>query len=139
MDSPLFTPSETYLTAPEIDETRLERPNRVVLGELPLGSLVEFDGRHYASRYLMQLFEDKTGNQVRIWLNRRANCAVASLDSIISENVDMERELGVLQVGRNYTLPTFHYRDEKGLTQIVVVMSDPRWEPVTEIRLQRPT
>ena len=59
---------------PRIDqEEGVEKPERVDLREIPIGTVIEFFGEHQDSKYLMVLVQNESERQVKIWLKGRGN------------------------------------------------------------------
>ncbi|HLD12712.1 MAG TPA: hypothetical protein VJB87_03910, partial [Candidatus Nanoarchaeia archaeon] len=117
------------------DLARVQQPDRIVLAELPLGSLVEFEGAHPLSQYLLRMGRHLGVPQVMLWLDREHTCAIGGLDAITTTTFSgshMSIEYGIIVKGQNYVLPTFHY-DGQGHTSLD--HSNKRFEPYTKLWL----
>ncbi|MBI4143440.1 hypothetical protein HY487_00995 [Candidatus Woesearchaeota archaeon] len=130
-----FVPFQEF-GAPVIDTEKAEMLARVDLRELPLETVIEFHGRHPVSIYTAKLTTDEEGRRlIKIWLNRRASCAIGPIDSVIScEAPGIGVERGVMQVGQLYLMPTFRYLER----ELRLDFGDTRVEPYTKIYVQRP-
>jgi hypothetical protein len=94
-----------------------ETPERVVLQELSVGTIIQFYGHHPDSRYTCLIVGAEDSKQIKVWLNSRCNGAVGDLDSMLSIDLSKGiREEGAMEVGKNYSLPTFKYDKDHNLT-----------------------
>ncbi|MBI2542014.1 hypothetical protein HYV80_04860 [Candidatus Woesearchaeota archaeon] len=136
---PPFVPFPDCNT-PEIDLETAETPDRADLKELPLETVIQFYGYHPASRYTAKLTQDEAGRRViKIWFAHNLPCAIGPIENIrSSEGLTGEGlERGVMQIGKNYDLPTFAYHGKE--FKELGLSLDWRCEPYTKIYVQRPT
>ena len=134
--------------APAFDYANAREVQRVDLREIPLESVIEFWGVHTISIYLCKVTEAAPEDRkIKIWFNRLANCAVGSIDSILS--IDLKKnqpgadeatfvERAVMEVGKLYMMPTFDHPWHDGRYSTVLNHSASRGEGYTRILLQMP-
>ena len=132
---------------PGLDYTKARGVQRVNLREVPLESVIEFYGVHPASRYRCRIIGAGGEREIKIWFSHLANCAIGSIDSIISmdlkkfqpgaeEATFMER--AVMEIGKLYMMPHFEHRQQDGRHSIALNYSTRRGEGYSRILLQVP-
>ncbi len=149
MTLPKFVPILPYERSPEPVHMveGIERPKRVDLRELLLGTVIQFYGLHADSKYICLLGGTEDNRQIKIWLKGRGNGAIGTIDELVSwdckDMPDIKPEKGILELGKYYDMPTFTYYDDKDVTDQIAVQnlswSTIRQEPYTEIFVKKPS
>ena len=118
-------------------EKEAEKVQRLDLRQLELGSFIEFSGVHPGSNYIVLLIGSENDRRIKLWLKGYSqNGVTGTIDDLISINPEgLHTERGVLEVKKNYILPTF-YHDRNGF--VFPSHQDDRCEPYTAIFLKRP-
>jgi len=92
------------------------KPKRIDLRETQIGSVIQFYGIHPDSKYNCLLSGTEDERKIKIWLKGRGNGAIGSIDLMISQSFrESTLEKGVLELGKNYLLPTFWYDSKNNL------------------------
>jgi len=105
---------------PPIDRVEdVEHPKRLDLREISIGSVVQFHGEHPDSIYICRLSGSESDRKIKIWLKGRGNGAIGSIDALRSRHSMRQWpwivEKGVLEIGKNYVIPTFKYDKDDNL------------------------
>ena len=126
-----FKPFPEY-SQPKFSITRAVEHRRVDLRELPLDSLVQFYGTNPASVYIAKLCGDEEGKKIKIWWGDHiANCIMGPVDEIVSfEKGMINLEEGVMELGKNYFMPTFIIMDGE------TIIGDAKTETYRKILVQ---
>ncbi|MBW2990195.1 hypothetical protein KY348_00650 [Candidatus Woesearchaeota archaeon] len=138
-----FEKSPDRIDAPYgIEVKGVETPDRVELKELPLGTVVQFYGLHPDSKYICLIAGTEEHKQIKVWLKGRGNGAVGDLEAITSVDYRAPREKaveeGVMEIRKNYFMPTFEYDENDNLT-LRGGGANSRFEPYTKIFVLKPS
>ncbi|MBI4439824.1 hypothetical protein HY638_02530 [Candidatus Woesearchaeota archaeon] len=138
--STLFAPIDCFEKSPKFigGNEGVQTSERVELCGLPLGTVIQFHGAHPDSKYLCLIAGTESHKQIKIWLKGRGNGAIGDLDAIVSRDLGAAQsipETGVMQIGRNYFMPTFSYDSEGNLT---LEYHNVRTEPYSKIFVMMP-
>jgi hypothetical protein len=91
--------------------SKLKSIDEVDLDNVPLGTIIEFQGIHPESIYSMQIVEKEGRSYVDLWFKGRPGC----FRSLTSEWKNDKYNLAV-KVGSGYIVPHFYY-NQNGLTE----------------------
>lgn len=137
--------------SPQLDGICFENVQKVELGTLPEDALVCFSGCHPASNYILRVLDSpELGNQreVKLWYvggeGRDAmgnpacftgpgkGCLITKAENIFS----IPNQKGILEIGKQYALPTFRW-DSKENLYVINHFSEVRTETYTKIQLTK--
>ncbi len=114
---------------PEIDFDKIVRVNELSLESLSIGTLVEFDGIHPESHYLIKIVEENGKKYTDLWFKGRPGCFRLPASSWENKEFNL-----AIKVGMGYCIPHFYY-DYNGLTK--EGLNEPRAESFSMIRFQK--
>lgn len=153
----LFIPCQGE-AKPKIDETSYEEARRVDLKNLPEGTIVLFSGKHPASNYIVEVLGSPSlgpERDVKLWyvgsgrltlfgnpacfIGPQSGCLKTKAKNLQSFTMEDCRERkpfaeGILEVNKQYTLPTFGWNEEK---ELYVKPYGSRIEAYTQIRVPK--
>jgi len=90
-----------------------ERPQRVVLRDLPVGTLLLAEGEHRAAQYLMKVIEVDSKKQIALWKEFNSDGLIGPIDAISSIDREERSEKGIMELGKRFSFPYFRYNGKR--------------------------